>query len=145
MLNRCCLSLLLLRWWFLVYSYLGHWRWTEQIYCKIMLEQEKRVLEKTSTPLYNLLRKVIGCKIRLPSAKKWITRIASSTLDGLGCYFFLLLWLSMYDSAANITSNKVKTSIVFIMGIPLLRKTRGHLTSENHILLSVRLYILIMS
>ena len=45
----------------------------------------------------------------------------------------------MYDSAANTTSNKVKTSIVF-MGITLLRKTRGHLTSENHIQLSFQLY-----
>ena len=123
--------------------YLVGWRWTEQICCKIMLEQEKRVLEKPSTPLYNLLRKVIGCKIRLPSVLKTTFEIAS-TFGRVGCYFFLLLWLSMYDSAANTTSNKVKTSIVF-MGITLLRKTRGHLTSENHILLSVRLYILIMS
>ena len=124
--------------------YLVGWRWTEQIYCKIMLEQEKRLLEKTSTPLYNLLRKVIGCKIRLPSVLKTTFEIASA-FGRVGCYFFLLLWLSMYDSAANTTSNKVKTSIVFIMGITLLRRTRGHLTSENHILLSVQLYILIMS
>lgn len=28
---------------------------------------KKRVLDFSSTPLYNLLRKVIGCVIRLPS------------------------------------------------------------------------------
>ena len=56
--------------------YLVGWRGTELIYCKIMLEQEKRVLEKPSTPLYNLLRKVIGCEIRLPSVRN-VIRIAS--------------------------------------------------------------------
>ena len=39
--------------------------------------------------------------------------IASKLCEGLGCYFFLLR-LSIYDRATNITSNKVKTSIVFI-------------------------------
>ena len=39
----------------------------------------------------------------------------------------------MYDSAANTTSNKVNTSIVFIGHHPLFRKTRGYLTSETYI------------
>jgi hypothetical protein len=40
--------------------------------------------------MYNLLRKVIGCVIRFALSKVKLQRIASSTLDGLGCYFFLL-------------------------------------------------------
>ena len=50
----------------------------------------------------------------------------------------------MYDRAANITNNKVKTSITF-MGILLLVWTRGHLTSENRIQPSVQLYIKIIA
>ena len=49
-----------------------------------------RALEKSSTLMYNLLRKVIGCVIRFALSKVKLQRIASSTLDGLGCYFFLL-------------------------------------------------------
>ena len=44
----------------------------------------------------------------------------------------------MYDRAAKITNNRVSTSIMF-MGITPL-STRGHLTSENRIHLSVQLY-----
>ena len=46
----------------------------------------------------------------------------------------------MYDSVAKITNNRVSTSITF-MGITPL-STRGHLTSENRIQLSVQLYII---
>ena len=49
----------------------------------------------------------------------------------------------MYDSAAKITNNRVSTSITF-MGITPL-STRGHLTSENRIHLSVQLYEYIIS
>lgn len=45
----------------------------------------------------------------------------------------------MYDRATNVTNNKVNTSIKF-MGILLLVWTRGHLTSENRIQLSIQLY-----
>ena len=74
----------------------------------ILLIVSKRALEKSSTLMYNLLRKVIGCVIRFALSKVKLQRIASSTLDGLGCYFFLL-WLSMYDNAANMTSRSVST------------------------------------
>jgi len=60
----------------------------------VLLIVSKRALEKSSTLMYNLLRKVIGCVIRFALSKVKLQRIASSTLDGLGCYFFLL-WLSM--------------------------------------------------
>ena len=56
----------------------------------ILLIVSKRALEKSSTLMYNLLRKVIGCVIRFALSKVKLQRIASSTLDGLGCYFFLL-------------------------------------------------------
>jgi len=44
----------------------------------------------------------------------------------------------MYDSAAKITNNRVSTSIMFMGITPLC--TRGHITSENRIYLSVQLY-----
>ena len=47
----------------------------------------KRVLETSSTPVYNLLRKVIGCESDMPSVS-YIFEIASTL--GEGCYFFLL-------------------------------------------------------
>ena len=49
----------------------------------------------------------------------------------------------MYDRAAKITSNNVKTSIT-LMGTTLFRKTRGH-PSENRILLSFQLYGIIIA
>ena len=43
--------------------------------------------DQTSLPV---TKKVIGCVIRFALSKVKLQRIASSTLDGLGCYFFLL-------------------------------------------------------
>ena len=83
-------------------------------------------LEKTSTPVYNRIRKWIGCMIRF--ALRVFSIWNSIELCGYGCYFFLL-WLSKYDSAVKITNNKVNTSIVFI-GHPSLC-TRGHLIIES--------------
>lgn len=82
-------------------------------------------------------------KIPIALSTDLFTGIASN-FGRLGCYFFLLL-LSMYDKAAKITNNKVKTSIVFIGHHPLFSKTRGHITSENRIRFSVQLYNLIVS
>ena len=53
---------------------------------------KKRALDFSSTLMYNLLRKVIGCESDLPSVM--LLEIASN-FRWLGCYFFLLLWLSM--------------------------------------------------
>lgn len=48
---------------------------------------KKGVLETSRTPVYNLLRKVIGCESDMPSVS-YIFEIASTL--GEGCYFFLL-------------------------------------------------------
>ena len=52
--------------------------------------------------------------------------------------FFLLLWLSMYDSTANTRINKVKTSIVF-MGITLafVRLEGNHIRKSHPLSLSI--------
>jgi hypothetical protein len=64
---------------------------------------------------YNLIRKATGCESDSPSVKLIMQKeIASKLSQGSGCYFFLLLWLSMYDKAAKTTNNRVRTSNVFI-------------------------------
>ena len=55
-----------------------------------MIEKIKERLEKSSLSMYNLLRKVIGCIIRLPSVK-FIQRRIASTLDGGMLFLFIVM------------------------------------------------------
>ena len=69
------------------------WRVEEQEEV-LVLSKIKRALEISSALVYNLLRKVVGIEVSDCPQFENYWEIASFTLDGWGCYFFLLWRLS---------------------------------------------------